>query len=256
MIRIEYDPQLVEHSVLLAVRSDASAERELHKTIDPFYDIQDAEQREKAFVQAFAEWFDRLSLGRMIHELVAQRPLISDTVERCVVREAHRRRAEGAELCIQGGGSERIPPSRTVVIQLCPESVAAPQRAGAHLRRELLHISDMLDGGFGYEPRAFVGSLPAENLIRDRYRCLWSTYVEGRLVREGGMPSKGADVRAAECHRVFGKPGVGGGGAAFEVAFNAGYLTHGELLDWARRPEGLCDSAGGVPTESAADVVL
>lgn len=255
MIRIEYDPQLVEHSVLLAVRRDSSTERELHKTIDPIYEVQDAEQREKAFVQAFAEWFDRLSLGRLVYELVAQRLLISDRVERCVVREAHRRRAEGAELCIQGGESERIPPSRTVVIQLCPESVVAPDRARPHLRRELLHISDMLDGDFGYEPRAFVGSLPAESLIRDRYRCLWSTHVEGRLVREGEMPPRGADMRAAECDRVFGEPGIRGGGAAFDVAFNATHLTHDEMLDWAREPQGLSDVVGGVATESVANVV-
>ena len=236
MIRIHYDPQLVEHSVLLAVRDDSSVERELHKVIDPVYAVQDAEEREQAFVQVFAEWFDRLSLGRMVGELVAQRPLISEMVDRCVVREASRRRDEGAELCIRGGRSEPRSLSRAVVIQLCPEAVVDPRRTQPHLRRELLHISDMLDAKFGYDPEAFRSSAPAHSLIRDRYRCLWSTYVEGRLVGEGGMPSRGAETRAAECERLFSERGAGGAMAAFTKVFNARHLTHAGLLDWARDP--------------------
>jgi hypothetical protein len=59
------------------------------------------------------------------------------------------------------------------------------------LRHELFHIADMLDPVFAYEP-----TLPAsevgptyDSLLRDRYRTLWDTTINGRMVKRGWLPA-------------------------------------------------------------------
>jgi hypothetical protein len=64
------------------------------------------------------------------------------------------------------------------------------------LRREILHVLDMLDPAFGYIPEVSSGeSDPAlMTLLRERYRVVWDATIDGRLCREGLL---GTGVRAA-----------------------------------------------------------
>ena len=73
------------------------------------------------------------------------------------------------------------------------------------LRRELLHVADMLDPAFGYlQGAAQRGPDPAVvNLLRERYRVLWDATIDGRLCREGRLGAQARAARLAEFARAF-----------------------------------------------------
>jgi hypothetical protein len=112
-----------------------------------------------------------------------------------------------------------------------PETVAAPEQAWPLLRRELLHVADMLDPGFGYEttlPPGAAGSA-RERVIRENYRVLWNVWVDGRLVRQGVLPAAARAARLAEFARAF--PHLADGAeTAFDRFFGAHQLTHAALV--------------------------
>ncbi len=183
MLTIEYEQSLIETTVFLAVRNDDRLECELHQVVDSLYEIPDEELRQREFVPVFREFFMRLGFDRLIAGLLAERPLVGELVDRCVVREAPRKKAQSAELLVQDkrGGGDRV--GRTLVIQICPQSFLDTGRLITLIRRELLHVADMLDERFGHARETFSGDPSQQNLHRRRYRVLWDTYVAGRVER-------------------------------------------------------------------------
>jgi hypothetical protein len=94
----------------------------------------------------------------------------------------------------------------------------------------------MLDPRFGYAPGlgAAGGGAP-DALLRERYRVLWDTAIDGRLQRLGRAPAGARDARLREFTAAF--PMLGGGvEAAFERFFGAESLTHAELARFAAAP--------------------
>ena len=243
MLTIEYEQSLVETAVFLAVRTDARLEGELHKITDRLYEIPDEEQRQREFVPVFRDSFTKLGLDRLISGLLAERPLIGEQVERCVVREAAKRRAECAELHVRSDASGDDDGGRTLVIQICPQSFIETGRFITLMRRELLHVADMLDERFGYVREAFSGEPSRQNLQRDRYRILWDTFVEGRLDREQLSTKRDKDRYKHAFGRAFGLDPDSEYDAAVERVFDADSLTHNQLMDWAREPAQLFDAS-------------
>ena len=242
MLTIEYEQSLVETAVFLAVRKDERLECALHQVVDQLYEIPDEELRQREFVPVFRDFFTKLRFDRLIAKLLAERPMIGELVDRCVVREAARRRAQSAELFVQGdkGGEERG--GKTLVIQLCPQSFIDTGRLITLMRRELLHVADMLDDRFGYLRETFSGEPSRQNLQRDRYRVLWDIYVEGRLECErSGVRSEKQRLERA-FGRVFFNGTAGVDGAGFARVFDAPSLTHRNFMEWAREPSLLFDS--------------
>ena len=239
MLTIEYEQPLVETAVFLAARGDERLECELHRAIDRIYEIPDEELRQREFVPVFRDFFTKLRLDRLMAELLAERPLIGEHVDRCIVREAARRRAQSAELFVQSDASGHDRAGRTVVIQICPQSFLDRERFVHLMRRELLHVADMLDERFGYLRESFSGEPSRQNLQRDRYRVLWDAYVEGRLQRQGF----GTSARVDRLREVFSRVFAAGKGDAsddgFHRVFDAPSLSHRCLMDWAREPESL-----------------
>ncbi len=245
MSTIQYEQSLVETAVFLAVRPDEQMECELHRVIDPLYEIPDEELRQREFVPVFRKFFTKLGFDRFVAGLLAERALIGELVDRCVVREAARRKAESAELLVQASKSGGARVGRTLVIQVCPQSFLETERPVALMRRELLHVADMLDERFGYVREAFSGQPSRQNLQRDRYRVLWDTYVEGRLEREGrGMDGEKQRLLRA-FGRVFANGNAGDGGSVFARVYDAPMLTHRNFMDWASEPALLFGSPFG-----------
>jgi hypothetical protein len=189
------------------------------------YEISDEEKRRRAFEPVFAECFTKLGLERIIVDLIAERPLIGKLVGRCVVREAPRAKVESAELFVRRAGAGSSVSRRTLVIQVCPQSLVDSERFALRMRRELLHVADMLDEHFGYTRDTVAPGAPGarQSLLRDRYRVLWDIYVEGRLSRSLEHVFATYDPQAV--HGVFDK------------IFDTPTLTHDDLLAWARSPE-------------------
>ena len=246
MVTIEYEQSLIETTVFLAVRNDERLECELHQVVDRLYEIPDEERRQREFAPVFREFFTKLGLDRLIVGLLAERPLIGERVDRCVVRDAPRKKAQSAELLVQDNEHDDEHLRRTLVIQICPQSfldaggttaLSSPRgRFVTLMRRELLHVADMLDKRFGYIRETFSGEPSWQNLQRDWYRVLWDTYVAGRLERE----QLGVNGEKERLERAFGRVFANGiadiDGGVFAGIFDAPSLTHRNFMDWAREP--------------------
>lgn len=245
---VEYEPRLVEEAVLLAMRDHAEGDFRARR--ECLYEIADAEARDAAFRRFHGAWFERLGLGRGIDQALWERPSIGVAVRTCLVACASSDRQEGAELFVRPAGEVGSDADRrSVVIRLQPSMLLKPARLAEFLRHELLHIADMVDPRFGYEPRLPPSERgPAhEGLLRDRYRAVWDTYVDGRLARLGWAPAGIRAARLGEFTRAF--PMLGEGpGAVFERFFSAATLRHADLLAFAVEPESVLDcSSGGRP---------
>jgi hypothetical protein len=217
----EFDPRLVEAALLAASRGHAR-EGEFRAERDRLYEGADGERREAAFAAHHARWFARLALDRPFRRALAEQPAIGAACDRWLVARARGRRDEAADLL--AGAAVRP----TLLIQVTPESVAAPERLWPLLRRELQHVADMLDPAFGYEAAlpASVAGGPRGRAVRDHYRVLWDAWVDGRLVRRGVLPETAREDRLADFARAF--PHLEA--AVFDHIFGAPWLTHRSLV--------------------------
>lgn len=241
---VEYQPALVEAAVLVAARARRE-ERALLRERDPLYEIADGEERDSAFVRLYARWFERLALHRSLEDGLAERPVIATSCERRVVARVLDRRDEAADLL--GAPSARP----ILLVRMTADTLGAPERALAFLRRELLHVADMLDPAFGYPIRGHerphaqpVGDTtpgagareaagsgwPPEPAVRDRYGVLWDVTVDGRLARSGQAPATARADRWRDFQRAF--PTLAE--TAFERFWRADRCTHADLLAFAR----------------------
>ena len=223
----EWEPRLVEGTVLLAVAGRAEEGR-FRAERDRLYGIADGAERETGFDTLHAAWFARLGLDRPFREALEAQPPIVARCARWLVAWARRRSDEAADLLVPPGASP------TLLVRVTCETVAAPARLGVLLRRELLHVADMLDPRFGYAPGvpADVAGGPRERLVRENYRVLWNAYVDGRLARWNRVPANARAERLREFTRAFAYLGDAGE-AAFEPFFDGTQRTHADLMAFA-----------------------
>jgi hypothetical protein len=109
----------------------------------------------------------------------------------------------------------------------------------ALLHHELTHVADMLDPMFGYRrelPPSTDGP-SADNILRDRYRVLWDTTIDGRMARAGRAGAMGRELRWREFATTFGML-EDACGAAFERWFAEDHPTHEQMLAFATSPGG------------------
>jgi hypothetical protein len=242
---IRYDARLVEEAVQQAVRGLPKAEQNrFHSRREGLYVHPDLDEREAGFEALHGEWFVCLGLDRPLHSALAERPTVMGSVSECRVTCARSRRDEMADLLgREAAGAEPI-----LVVRLRPESFLDHETLLGLLRREILHVADMLDPGFGYETR-----LPAseegpsyDNILRDRYRAVWATTVDGRLFRQGLCPATARDTRRKDFARAFGPLGAQAD-AAFESWFDEPHPTHAAIVSYVKDPGGATGAAGSVP---------
>jgi hypothetical protein len=231
-LAVALQPALVEEAVLRAIAGRPD-ERAFRRARDRLYRLPEGDPREHAFSTLHGEWFARLGLGQPIHAALAELPLLAAHCRQCVVTAAPTRTDEGADLLVDDDGA------RTVLMRLRPTAFLAPDALLALLRAELLHVADMLDRAFGYEPALpEVDSGPtAARLLRDRYRALWNASVAGRLAGRGVAD----DALVARAQRDFATafPMLDAAApAAFARFFTDGAPTHAELVAFAVAPRG------------------
>jgi hypothetical protein len=249
---LEFDQRLVEEAVLRSL-AGKPREREFRAARDPIYEIADADEREERFRSLHAEWFLQLGLGRPVQQALAEQPALVQRTRGCRVIPAQARKDEGADLHV---GSRRdadrrpeIDPVRAatpgpehswIVLRLRPTTLLEAAHAITLLRRELLHLYDMLDPRFGYEP-----SLPSSEvgpaydaLLVERYRVLWETYVEGRLVKRGLGAPEARERHLAQFEATFTMLDQNVD-ASFAFWFDHSEHRHADLVEFARNPGGL-----------------
>ncbi|NUM53803.1 MAG: hypothetical protein HUU46_09195 [Candidatus Hydrogenedentes bacterium] len=236
---VQCDPQLIELTVHAAVRG-AALEHEYQDAREACYESPDSEARERAFVALNQEWFARLCLAAPVLKVIEECPDVSARTARCILAPAYRARDECAELY----GHTPLPCAGkpTMVIRLRPESFARPDEMTGLLRHELMHISDILDPAFGYDPspQQFLHDDGVPTVLRDRYRVLWDTYIDGRLVQEGrgaGIPYERRRTEFCLVFKMLDPLNI----AAFDKVFGAVELTHRQILELSRSPRAILE---------------
>ncbi len=238
---VEYDPFLVEEAVFLALRERPEAP-EFHREREPLYEQEDLEERERAFRELYRRWFVRLHLGDPLERALEGGPLLLSSIRRWVVRRAVGEKEEGAELFVHPKEGY------TVRLLLRPLLFLDPQALLTLLRSELLHIADMLDPDFGYEPVLLgeEGGAVYDRLLQDRYRTLWNTTVQGRMVRYGWAAPSVRSLCFQEFARTF--PMLGDQTLElFSRFFDGERPSHRELKAFALRPAKGPQPAGRCP---------
>jgi hypothetical protein len=242
-VPIGYEPAFIEEAVFRCIADDPDRAA-YHRARERTYAIADDEAREAAFRGLHMAWFVRLGLDRPLPSTMAELPVLAAHVEQCIVRQAHSRDDEGADLFVRSGdrsGAQRRRP--VVIVALCAERVREGDAFHYWLRHELLHVADMVDPAFGYTPGipSAEGGPTHDRLLQERYRALWDATIDGRLARRGHAPDGIREGRAADFGRVFSflqadTP------AAFVRFFDRWPHTHADLLAAAADPSRL----GGV----------
>lgn len=233
MMRQIFASDFVEATVLFAEPSMAGADRRrFRRERDPLYEIGDEQEREQRFDQLHRAWFERLGLDRQLARLIAG-PGGLEALEETRVLRASTAAEEGADLVDRAAMGQSGRP--LLVIRLRPATVFDRDGCAALLARELLHVRDMLDPGFGYERRLPSDGALTETMLRERYRVLWDTTIDGRLVRAAVLPP---EVRAARCREFESMFSMLGAARplAFARWFDCVRPTHAELVTFARAP--------------------
>lgn len=233
---LRYERRFIEDCVFVGVRGHAE-ERPYHYELDRLYKIEEQEERERAFQNLNTRWFMRLGLAEPIEAAVSEQPLLFSSVSYCLVARAPGKKEEGAELFVAPKEDPGEGARPTVGILLRPQSLLDAARLLSFLRHELLHIADMLDPGFGYKPTLPEGEGgPTHNrLLKDRYRVLWDTTIDGCMVRRGWAPAALRTDRLAEFAHAF--PVFGPETEQlFSHFFNGESHNHAQLVAFAQNP--------------------
>jgi len=236
--RIEYQPQLVEDTVLWVIAGRLE-EKSFRKERNPIYQLQNEEAREENFQVLHERWYDHLGLSEPLHKVLAIWPILKLQTHKCQVVKARSKKDVGAELYIAAdtpGVTDRE--GRSIVIQVTPELLGQPQNLLTFLRHEFLHIVDMLDPQFGYKPHLpkSENGPTYDRFLQKRYGILWDISIDGRLHRRGWLPASVKGVHWTTFKNNF--PGPQSDlEKVFGFFFNNISPKHEELLSFCRSPE-------------------
>ncbi len=235
MLRLELDSRLVEDAVLAALRGRPRGP--YWAKHDALYAVANEEERDQKFAELHRTELEALDLCAPLRAALDEQPLIAEKVRICRVGPAPSARDEGAELFVARRGDASEPVDRSILLRLRPQAFCEPQELLAFLRHELQHIADMLDPAFGYDPELpdVEGGPMRLKLALQRYRVLWDTVIDGRLLRLGRALESARALRQRELTRAF--PMLGENvERAFTRWFEAAAPTHAEILSFALDP--------------------
>lgn len=229
-MNLTYDADLIEGAVFLeAHRLEKTQGRLLAlryaRERDNLYEIKDADDRNDAFYKLHRKWFTDFGLEDRILAVLKQFPLVGSSTAALLLRKSIIKKDEGAELFVR-------PDARNVVIALRTERFIEGDGFEMFLRHELTHISDMLDPAFAYEPDISLPDVPpAENtLLRDRYRVLWDTTIDGRLKRETVHRDRRMEFDKAFSHLLPERREE-----LFARLWGGPRPTHREFFEWSKK---------------------
>ncbi|MFQ5753124.1 MAG: hypothetical protein ACE5HI_14120, partial [bacterium] len=126
--RIEYQPQLVEETVLRAIVAHPE-EGLFRKERNAIYEMQDDETREEAFQELHQRWLQRLGLNTPLYEVLALWPILQCSTHKCLLLSARSKKDISADLFVtskESGISEQA--QRTIIIQLTAELLSQSQQ--------------------------------------------------------------------------------------------------------------------------------
>lgn len=244
MIPIVLEPALAEEAVLRAI-AGSERERDFRAARDRIYRIDDGDERECAFADLHVAWFAALDLGRPLRAALAELPILGATCARALVRRARRAANEGADLLVDTAAE------RTAVVHLRAETFTLPEALLDFLRGELLHVADMVDPAFGYDPELPLTEAGPSHapVLRDRYRVVWDATIAGRLHRLGRLGRVRHDAARRAFARAF--PMLGENAEKwYDRFFSGAAVGHRDIVDFILAPRAGQTGTGLHPGES------
>jgi hypothetical protein len=253
-MEIRFDPAFVEEAVFLELKArqaagDATTAKAFRAEWDTVYEAAPTQQdRDAGFERIVRRYFRGLGLAELIESRVAEFPSLGRQVPVAVVRRVWSRKEERVELYVAGvaaGAAIGDLPSKSVLLALMPQRCVERDQTAAYLRSELMHIADMLDPAFGYEPHPLLGgdSQTEDDLIRERFQVLWNIAVDARMRARGWEGPVSPKRRLGDFERAFGSWQPERRREVFESLQGSGLLTQRRLLDLSQ-DAGLMRSLG------------
>ncbi len=243
-VDVQFDPAFVEETVFLELRNrealgNCAMAQAFHVQRSALYDTTTATgEREARFQQLAARYFQELGFSELFAKRFEEFPLIGAHVPVALVRRAWSRKEERVELYVPptpgGGSSLKAFPTLWIGFQVA--RCLNREQLVAFLRHELMHISDMFDPAFGYQPHPDFGAEceTEEDLIRKRFRLLWNLVVDGRMRRKGWPAVDHGTTRLREFERAFASWDPQRREAVWPDLGNRASCTQRELLELAK----------------------
>ena len=240
---IRFQPSFMEEAVFLELSAwEAAGNRQMaqafHSQRSALYDAERSpEQRESAFQQLAIRYFKELGFEELFVSRLEEVPLVAARVQAVRVRRVYSKKEERLELYVLPVSSAHRDSAGTATLFMDLQVVRCQDRRRlvAWLRHELMHIFDMLDPAFAYEPHPELGGeYELENdLIRERFRLLWDLFTEGRMRCRGWQTVVEANARRREFERMLASWEPSRREALWRDLGIRGRWTQRELLDLA-----------------------
>lgn len=242
-VEIRFDPALVEEAVFLELkRREASGDHHeaqaFHAQRSRLYGATGAaDEYEARFQQLADRYFHELGCAELVTKRFEECPLVAALVQMATVQRVWSRKEERVELYVRPAphGRASTEASTTLLLGLQAARYLNRDELVAFLRHELMHISDMLDPAFAYDPHPeFGGECETENdLIRERFRLLWNVWVAGRM-RRNEWPLPDAERSRRRLDQAFASWEPKRREAVLQDLGSRDRCTQRELLDLAK----------------------
>ena len=184
---------------------DPTYYKEFHELADPIYEKFSLDDRESEFKKLYQYLFGIWGFSDIIRNAFDEFPSLKEKIGIVLIRGVLKEDQESVDILRKWGTVEEdlakqfeAKGLKGVGIKLLPRRFYDPALP-RFCRHELLHIKDMLDPAFLYDPDIKVGNTPGEeSLILARYRVLWCLSIDSRLTRmekePGGRTSGSSSV--------------------------------------------------------------
>lgn len=271
-MEIRFQPALLQEVIDSFIEKteregDPTYYKEFHEYADPIYEKFTLEDREAEFKKLYQYLFGTWGFSDIIRDSFNEYPLLKEKVGIVLVKGVLKEDQEGVDILRKWGSVEKELAKefeergmKGVGIKLIPRRFYDPALT-RYCRHELMHVSDMIDPAFGYDPDTKVGQNPGEEtLILQRYRVLWSLSVDSRLVAAGKEPMLSKEDRFKEFRSWYRKIPPPQLKSVFEGLWQTSYFTHSELIEMATDTLRVMDRAveveGGELPETENKIML
>ena len=242
---IRFQPALLQEVIDSFVEKteregDPSYYKEFHELADPIYEKYSLDDREAEFKKLYQYLFGIWGFSDIIRDAFNEFPTLKAKVGIVLIKGVLKEDQEGVDILrkwrtVKQDMARKFEEQglKGMGIKLIPRRFYDPALT-RYCRHELMHIADMLDEKFQYDPDTKVGQNPGEEtLILHRYRVLWCLNLDSRLVRAGKDPMLGREDRFKEFRSWYRKIPAAQIKSVFEGLWQTDYLTHSELIEMA-----------------------
>jgi hypothetical protein len=252
---IRFQPALLQEVIDSFVEKteregDPTYYKEFHQYADPIYERFALDDREAEFKKLYQYLFGIWGFADIVRDAFDEFPALRERIGIVLVRGVLKEDQEGVDILRKWGSVEQELARqfeekglKGVGIKLLPRRFYDPALT-RYCRHELMHISDMLDSRFAYDPDTKVGQNPGEEtLILHRYRVLWCLNIDSRLQSAGKESMLSKEDRFKEFRSWHRKIPATQLRSVFEGLWQTESLTHSELVEMATDTTRVLDRA-------------